>query len=83
VRRSLLLLVLLAGSVLLLDLWTKRWASDHLAYREPIEVLGDSGTQRIDTLVQQKGGRPPGWRERGRFRDGGPPPPRFFGPPGF
>jgi len=41
VRRSLLLLVLLAGSVLLLDLWTKRWASDHLAYREPIEVLGE------------------------------------------
>ena len=40
-------------------------------------------SQRIDTLVQQKGGRPPGWRERGRFRDGGPPPPRFFGPPGF
>ena len=40
-------------------------------------------SQRIDTLVQQKGGRPHGWRERGHFRDGGPPPGRFFGPPGF
>jgi hypothetical protein len=36
-------------------------------------------SRRIDTLVQQKGGRPHGWRERGRFRGGHPPPP-FFGP---
>jgi hypothetical protein len=42
-------------------------------------------SKRIDTLVQLKGGRPPGWREHGKLRRGGPPPdrPRFFGPPGF
>lgn len=37
-------------------------------------------SQRIDTLVQQKGGRPHGFRERGGLHRGGPPPP-FFGPP--
>jgi hypothetical protein len=40
-------------------------------------------SQRIDTLVQQKGGRPHGFRERGRLHRGGPPVGRpFFGPPG-
>jgi hypothetical protein len=40
-------------------------------------------SSRIDMLVQQKGGRPPGWRERGLRRDGHPG--GFglgFGPPG-
>lgn len=41
-------------------------------------------SQRIDMLVQLKGGRPPGWREHGKLRRGGPPVGRpFFGPPGF
>jgi hypothetical protein len=48
-------------------------------------ILGNLHS-RIDTLVQQKGGRPGGWRERPRMRGGAPgggPPPGFFhgGPP--
>jgi hypothetical protein len=34
-------------------------------------------SSRIDTLVNQKGGRPPGWPERGHMRGGM----RFGGPP--
>jgi signal peptidase II len=41
VRRSLLLLVVLAGSVLALDVVTKRWASRTLATRPPVEVVGE------------------------------------------
>lgn len=40
-RRSFLLLFGIAGAVLILDQWTKRWATDTLAYREPIRVIGD------------------------------------------
>jgi signal peptidase II len=31
----------IAGSVLLLDLWTKRWAIENLADRPPIEIIGE------------------------------------------
>jgi signal peptidase II len=41
VKRSLILLVAVAGSVLALDMWTKRWASETLAYRPPVEILGE------------------------------------------
>jgi signal peptidase II len=41
VRRSFLLLFGVAGLVLALDQWTKRWATDALAYREPVRVIGD------------------------------------------
>lgn len=40
-RRSFLLLFAVAGSVLAFDQWTKRWATDTLAYREPMRVIGD------------------------------------------
>jgi len=39
--RPLLLLVVIAGAVLGLDMWTKRWATAHLAYRQPVEVVGE------------------------------------------
>jgi hypothetical protein len=38
-------------------------------------------SSRIDMLVQQKGGRPMGWRKRGLHRDGRPGPGFFGGPP--
>jgi signal peptidase II len=41
VKRSFALLGGVAGAVLLLDLWTKRWASRTLPDREPIRVLGE------------------------------------------
>lgn len=40
-RRSILLLVLVAGGVLALDLWTKQWATATLAYHKPVEVIGE------------------------------------------
>ena len=36
-----MLLVLVAGGVLALDLWTKQWATAHLAYHRPVEVIGE------------------------------------------
>jgi signal peptidase II len=39
--RSLTILCLIAAGVLALDLWTKRWATEHLAHREPVEVIGE------------------------------------------
>jgi signal peptidase II len=41
VRNSLLLLVLVAGTVLALDWWTKRWATETLAHRPPVEIVGE------------------------------------------
>jgi len=41
VRRSILLLVLVAGAVLALDLWTKHWATEVLSYHRPVEVIGE------------------------------------------
>ncbi len=38
--RAWLRLLAAAGAVVALDLWTKQWATHHLAYRQPIEVLG-------------------------------------------
>ena len=40
-RRSLPLLIGVAGALVALDQWTKRWAGAHLAYREPVRVIGD------------------------------------------
>ncbi len=40
-RRSLFLLTFLTLSVLLLDLWTKQLATEHLQYRAPVQVLGE------------------------------------------
>lgn len=40
-RRSIALLVLVAGGVLALDLWTKHWASATLSYHRPVEVIGE------------------------------------------
>ena len=40
-KRSLGILVLVAGAVLALDLWTKSWASTVLAHRMPVRVIGD------------------------------------------
>jgi signal peptidase II len=37
----LLLLVVVAGSVLALDWWTKQWATDTLANRPPIDIIGE------------------------------------------
>jgi signal peptidase II len=36
----LLRLVLVSGTIVALDLWTKHWATQTLAYREPVEILG-------------------------------------------
>ena len=33
-------LTLVSGAVVLLDLWTKHWATRALAFQEPVEVLG-------------------------------------------
>jgi signal peptidase II len=41
VRRSLLLLVSVAGIVFALDRWTKQWASSTLPYNQPVPVLGE------------------------------------------
>jgi signal peptidase II len=41
VRRSLPLLIGVAGVLVALDQWAKHWASAHLAYREPVRVIGD------------------------------------------
>jgi len=41
VRRSPALLFGVAFSSVLLDQWTKHWATDHLAFREPVRVIGD------------------------------------------
>ena len=40
-RRSIALAVALAAFVVALDQWTKRWASDFLAYHAPIDVIGE------------------------------------------
>ena len=40
-KRSLTLLLSIAGAVLALDIWTKRWADATLAYRPPVNVLGE------------------------------------------
>ena len=40
-KRSLILLALIAGIVLGLDWWTKRWATDALAGREPVNLVGE------------------------------------------
>lgn len=40
-KRSLLLLVLIAGSVLALDFVTKRWATEALSRRPPVEIVGE------------------------------------------
>ena len=39
-KRSFLTLFGIAGAILAADQWTKRWATETLAYREPIEVFG-------------------------------------------
>jgi len=41
VKRSPLLLVGVAGVSVALDQWSKRWATEHLAFREPLHVIGD------------------------------------------
>jgi signal peptidase II len=41
VKRSLPLLLGVAGACVALDQWAKRWATGHLAYREPVHVVGD------------------------------------------
>ena len=38
--RTWLRLTLVSGAVVLLDLWTKQWATRTLAFQEPVEVLG-------------------------------------------
>ncbi len=40
-RRGFLRLALIAGAVLALDQWTKRWASHALAFHRPVEVIGE------------------------------------------
>jgi signal peptidase II len=41
VKRSFPLLFGLAGTLVALDQWSKQQATAHLAYREPVQVLGD------------------------------------------
>jgi len=41
VRRSLALLLSVASAVVALDWWTKRWATEHLARHEPVEIVGE------------------------------------------
>jgi len=41
VKRSLALLITVAGAILALDRWTKIWASTHLPYNQPQPVLDD------------------------------------------
>ena len=38
--RTWLRLASVSGAVVALDLWTKRWATEALAFQEPVEVLG-------------------------------------------
>ena len=40
-KRSPPLLIGVAGGLVALDQWSKHWASLHLAYREPLHVIGD------------------------------------------
>lgn len=40
-KRSFPLLIGVAASLVALDQWTKHWASVHLAYHEPVRVIGD------------------------------------------
>lgn len=40
-RRAWLLLILIAAGVLALDFVTKRWATETLAHRPPVEILGE------------------------------------------
>ena len=40
-RRSLALLLSVASAVVALDWWTKRWATEHLARHEPVEIIGE------------------------------------------
>ena len=40
-RRSPALLFGVAFASVLLDQWTKHWATDHLAFREPVPVIGE------------------------------------------
>lgn len=40
-KRSLPLLLGIAALIVALDQWTKHWATDRLAYREPIHLIGD------------------------------------------
>jgi signal peptidase II len=40
VKRSLLLLAIIAGAVLVLDLATKQWVMRSLTYQQPVEILG-------------------------------------------
>jgi signal peptidase II len=41
VKRSPTLLFGVAFASVLLDQWTKHWATDHLAFREPVNVVGE------------------------------------------
>jgi signal peptidase II len=41
VKRSLILLLLISGGVLALDFVTKRWATEALSHRPPVEFLGE------------------------------------------
>jgi signal peptidase II len=41
VKRSPALLFGVAFASVLLDQWTKHWATDHLAFREPVNVVGE------------------------------------------
>jgi signal peptidase II len=41
VRRSVLLLFGVATLIVILDQWTKRWAMEHLAGRDPVPVIGE------------------------------------------
>lgn len=40
-RRSFALLLSVASAVVALDWWTKRWATEHLARHEPVEIIGE------------------------------------------
>lgn len=40
-RRSFALLLSVATTVVALDWWTKRWATEHLARHEPVEIIGE------------------------------------------
>ncbi len=40
-KRSAVLLIAIAGGVLALDVWTKRWATATLAHRDPVPLIGD------------------------------------------
>jgi len=41
VKRSYPLLLVVAGAIVALDQWSKRQATEHLAFREPVRVVGD------------------------------------------